>query len=348
MKKKVLIAIAIAIISFFIIGLLGFFLFYSQSLKAVGDSDEKVTFVIESGTSSKEIVSSLYTSGLIKNKYTGYIYLKLHGDLVLQAGVYELNKGMSFPEIMEYFSNGNVIDDSISIVFVEGKRLAFYVKQISETFGISEEEILNKLSDSTYLHTLIDKYWFLTDEILNDKLYYALEGYLYPNTYRFKKDATIEEIIEKMLDATDSVLSSYKEDIEKSPYSVHEILSMASIIELEAVKEEDRAIVSQVIYKRLGIGMTLGMDVTTYYAVQKDMSEELLYRDLETNNPFNTRVVAGLPVGPICNSGVSSIRAVFHPADTNYVYFYADVTTGNVYFAETYDEFVGLIKQYGV
>lgn len=348
MKKKVLIAIAIAIISFFIIGLLGFFLFYSQSLKAVGDSDEKVTFVIESGTSSKEIVSSLYTSGLIKNKYTGYIYLKLHGDLVLQAGVYELNKGMSFPEIMEYFSNGNVIDDSISIVFVEGKRLAFYVKQISETFGISEEEILNKLSDSTYLHTLIDKYWFLTDEILNDKLYYALEGYLYPNTYRFKKDATIEEIIEKMLDATDSVLSSYKEDIEKSPYSVHEILSMASIIELEAVKEEDRAIVSQVIYKRLGIGMTLGMDVTTYYAVQKDMSEELLYRGLETNNPFNTRVVAGLPVGPICNSGVSSIRAVFHPADTNYVYFYADVTTGNVYFAETYDEFVGLIKQYGV
>lgn len=347
MKKKIII-IAVAIFSFFVVCFLGSLLFYFHSLKAVGDSSDRVTFIIENGTSSKEIVDSLYSSGLIKNQYTGYIYLKLHGDFILQAGVYDLNKGMDFPTIMDSLSSGKVIDNSISVTFVEGKRLTTYVKQISDTFSISEEEILRQLSDTAYLQTLIEKYWFLTDEILNDKLYYALEGYLYPNTYRFKEDATLEEILEKMLDATGAVLSPYKDAIEKSDYSVHEILAMASIIELEAVTKEDRATVSQVIHKRLDMGMTLGMDVTTYYAVQKDMSEELWEKDLKTNNPFNTRVVTGLPVGPICNSGVDSVNAVFHPTETNYVYFYADVRTGKVYFAETYDEFMELIKQYGV
>ena len=108
---------------------------------------------------------------------------------------------------------------------------------------------------------------------LNDKLYYALEGYLYPNTYQFKKDASIKEITEKMLDTTGVFLGKYKSEIENSNYSVHEILSMAGIIELEAVSNEDREKVSQVIYKRLNSGMTLGMDVTTYYAVQKEMKE---------------------------------------------------------------------------
>src|SRR5699024_373966 len=133
---------------------------------------------------------------------------------VLQAGVYDLNRGMSLEEIINHLTVGKVIDDSVSITFVEGKRLLAYVKQISEIFGFAEDDILVKLSDETYLKSLINKYWFLTDEILNDKLYYALEGYLYPNTYQFSKDATIEEIIDKMLSATDSVLSKYRSLIE--------------------------------------------------------------------------------------------------------------------------------------
>lgn len=346
-NKKKIIIIAAAIFSFFVLCFLGLIIFYNYSLKATAGSNEKVTFVVESGSSSKDIIDSLYENDLIRNKIVGYVYLKLNNDAVLQAGVYDLNRGMSLEEIINHLTVGKVIDDSVSITFVEGKRLLTYVKQISDIFGFAEDDILVKLSDEAYLKSLINKYWFLTDEILNDKLYYALEGYLYPNTYQFSKDATIEEIIDKMLSATDSVLSKYRSLIENSNYTVHDVLAMASIIELEAVTKNDRDMVSQVIHKRLDIGMTLGMDVTTYYAVQKDMKEELWVDDLNVNNPYNTRVVSGLPVGPICNSSVDSIDAVFNPTDTNYVYFYADVATGKVYFAETYEEFAELIKQYG-
>ena len=223
-------------------------------------------------------------------------------------------------------------------------RIKSYAKQISEKFSYSEDEILGVWNNKEYLQELIDKYWFLTDDILNDKLYYALEGYLYPNTYQFKKDASIKEITEKMLDTTGVFLGKYKSEIENSNYSVHEILSMAGIIELEAVSNEDREKVSQVIYKRLNLGMTLGMDVTTYYAVKKDFSSELTKEDLDTCNPYNTRsnCVTALPVGPICSSGLESIVATINPASTDYYYFVADKNK-KTYYAKTQSEFNAII-----
>lgn len=348
MKRKIII-IASAIFSFFALCIIGLIIFYNLSLREVSRSaTDNIVFVVESGTSSKNIINSLYEKNLIRNKIVGYVYLKMHGSIILQAGVYDLNKSMSLPEIIDNISNGKVVDNSISITFIEGKRLSTYVEQISEAFPYSKDEILEKIEDKTYLEDLIDKYWFLTDEILDDKLYYALEGYLYPNTYQFSEDSSIENIIEKMLDATGSILDNYREEIEQSGYTVHEILSMASIIELEAVTKDDRSMVSQVIHKRLDIGMTLGMDVTSYYGVQKNMSEELTVNDLSNNNPYNTRVIYGLPIGPICNSNVESVFAVFSPSETNYLYFYADIKTGKVYFAETESEFYELIKKYSV
>ena len=117
----------------------------------------------------------------------------------------------------------------------------------------------------------------------------------------------------------------------------------------EGVTKEDRAIISQVIYKRLNIKMALGMDVTTYYAVGKDLSENLTMVDFNTKNPYNTRDIdlIGLPVGPICNVGIESIDAALHPAKTNYLYFYADINTGKVYFAETQEQFWKLKREIG-
>lgn len=344
-KIKIILIIVLAVI---ILSGVGGVLFYSTSLKSVGKSDEEVIFIIKQGTPSKTIIDNMENAGLLRNKYAGYIYMKLHKDINLQAGTYVLNKGMDFKSIIKTLNRGDVLDDSVSVTFVEGKRLKVYAKQISDKFGYTEDEVINVWNDKEYLGELIEKYWFLTDEILNDKLYYALEGYLYPNTYQFKKDASIKEITEKMLNTTGVFLDKYKSEIEKSKYSVHEILSMASIIELEAVSYEDREKVSQVIYKRLDTGMTLGMDVTTYYAVQRDMKEELWQKDLVVNNPFNTRVVLGLPVGPICNSSIESVFASLNPADTDYLYFYADVKTGKVYFAQNETEFEALIAKYGV
>jgi len=339
MKKAL--KILIGLILFFVLVFIGLFVYYDSSLDSTGSSSETVEVLIPSGSSTKDIIDILYENDLIKNNYTAYFYVKIHDIPVLQAGKYTLNKGMDFKEILDYISSGNVIDESISVTFVEGKKLTTYVKQISETFGYSEEEILNKLEDKEYLNGLINKYWFLTEDILNDKLYYALEGYLYPDTYAFNKDDSIETIIGKMLDEMDSKLTPYKSEFENSSHSIHELLTMASIVELEGVNDNDRAKVAGVFYNRLAAGWSLGSDVTAYYGSKVDLSERDLYlEELEADNGYNTRIIsmAGkLPIGPICNPGLSSIKASLEPEMTEYYFFVAD-KNGNTYFTKTNEE----------
>lgn len=336
MKKKIL-GIIGAILALIVITGIGLVLFYNASLSAVGDAKDKVTIVIENGTSSRGVVDKLYEAQLVNNKYCGYIYLKLNNDLMLQAGTYELDRGMSFKEIMEKINNGEALENSVDVTFIEGKRLVNYVKVISENFPYTEEEILTKLSDKVYLQELIDDYWFLTDEILNDNLYYALEGYLYPDTYRFNKEATIDTIVRKMLNETDKVLSEYK-TVPKNDYTIHEILTMASIVELEGSNSNDRAGVAGVFFNRLEGGWSLGSDVTTYYAARVEMSERDLWQyEIDEVNYYNTRpaAMAGkLPIGPICSPSKDSISATMKPTKHDYYFFVAD-KNGKTYFTKT-------------
>lgn len=350
MKKKILIIVA-AIFSFFVIGLIGLVVFYNDSLgatKVKGENSEykNVTFIVKSGTTSRTVIDNLYKEELIKNKYTGYVYLKLNDDFIVQAGVYELDSSMSFEEIVDILSKGQVVDNSITVTFIEGKRLTNYVEVISEKFGYSEEEILNVISDETYLRELIDEYWFLTEDILDDRLYYALEGYLSPNTYFFDQNASIKDIIEKLLDTIEVELEDYKDDIENSEYSVHEMITMASIVELEGANSDDRRGVAGVFYNRLEGGWSLGSDVTTYYGIQVEMSERDLWQyEIEEVNDYNTRTTAmagKLPVGPICNPGVDSIVAAFEPEEHAYYFFVAD-KNGKTYFTKTNGEHEAII-----
>ena len=355
MKKKILI-ITICIFSFFLICMVGVGIFYKVSLESpnINGKEEKVTVIVEKGSTSKSVIDLFYDSGLIRNKYVGYAYLKLNKNIVLQAGVYEVNRGMSLPELLNYISEGNVIDDSVSITFIEGKRLTTYVKQISEKFGYTEEEIMEKLSDVNFLESLIEKYWFLTDDILNDKLYYALKGYLYPSTYQFAKDASIEDVVIKMLEATNSILSDYKKKIDIEDVNIHEILTMASIIELEGSNSNDRKGVSGVFYNRLNAGWSLGSDVTTYYAAKVEMSERDLYQyEIDEVNDYNTRpaAMAGkLPVGPICSPSHDSIIASLEPEEHDYYFFVADKTK-KTYFTKTnaeHQEIISKLKSEGL
>lgn len=339
--KKVLIFFVCLIILFAIAGG-GVFIYYNNTIKESSESNKKndtaVTLVIEKGTTSKQIVDMLYNSGLLRNKYVGYAYLKLNSGINLQAGIYEVRTSMSFEEIMAYISEGNVVDDSISITFVEGKRLINYVKQISTEFGYSEEEILEKLSDKEYLEELSKKYWFLTDDILNDKLYYALEGYLYPSTYKFAKDASIEDIVGKMLDAMSSILKNYEKEITESQYSVHEILTLASIIQNEG-KNEDFSNISSVFHNRLDEGMKLESCATSYYGARKDFMAMGIANDslISNNNPYNTYIITGLPVGPISSPSKLAIEAAIKPSETDFYFFLSD-NEGTSYFFKTYAE----------
>jgi len=327
--------VIIPIVLFFILCFC-FITIFMYNLSPVDSSSEKyINFTIESGWSSTKIITELKKEDLIRNEFFTKLLLKLENK-PLYAGTYKLSKDMGTNEIIGMIANQeNIENETITVTFVEGKRLTTYVKQISETFGFTEEEINNKLSDKVYLESLIEKYWFITDSILNENIYFPLEGYLYPDTYEFKKSSTLEEIIDKFLRNMETKLSDYKEDIELSKYSVHELLTLASIVELEAVTSEDRRGVAGVFYNRLKVGDTLGSDVTTYYAAQINMGDNVVPY-LDDCNSYNTRgnCVPALPVGPICNVGLSSIAASIEPDEHNYYYFVAD-TDNKVYFNET-------------
>lgn len=335
MNKKVIIGVIIGFISLILLAIISFIVYFLVGIGPVG-KDENVEFKIESGTSTINIIKNLKENDLIKDQFAAKIYLFIHKNASFQAGNYELNKNMSLEEILLKFVNGDVKNDSIEITFVEGKRIPDYANTIATKLDVSEADVLKTMNDKEFLEELINKYWFITDEILNKSIYYPLEGYLYPNTYQFKKDATAKDIIIKLIDNLGLKLEPYKEEIEKSVYTPHQLLTMASIVELEAATDDDRANVAGVFYNRINVHMTLGSDVTTYYAAKKKFTDPLTMNDLAACNAYNTRgnCVKTLPIGPITSPNISSIKAAIEPADNEYLFFVADKTK-KVYFSKT-------------
>ena len=339
--KKGIIIISVIAVIFIALGI-GGYIFYTEGIKPIGKS-ETVEFVVEGGSNKFQIVDKLYQEGIIKNKYATLLYVFLNSSKNLQAGTYSLSKNWSGKMIIDTIAEGKIINPTpiIKITFVEGKRFNEYLKQIADNFNMDYDEIIAKTSDKEFLKDLTTKYWFIDDEVLSDKLYYPLEGYLFPDTYEFFADVSIEQIIYTLLNQMETKLGPYKEQIQNSEFSAHEYLTMASIIEKEAINAEDRQKVSQVIYKRIELGMNLGMDVTSYYGAKKDLKEDLYVADLQDDNPYNTRNedLIGLPAGAICSPSLESIDAALNPSKTDYLYFIADIKTGKIYFASTYEEF---------
>ena len=346
-KNKKLIVILSVIVGLILVGVITFMVLLSP----VSKSKDIVEFTVKKGEGKEKIVENLKDAKLIKSKYATFIYIVLSGKKNLQAGSYEFSRNMSVEDIITSLSTGDVVNvkrDEVRITFKEGDTLKNFVTMVANETNIDYDEAIKKLSDKTFLKSLIADYWFLTDDILDEDIYFPLEGYLYPETYNFYKETNIEQVIRKVLNVTNERLEPLKSKIENSKYNIHELLTIASIAEKEANTNSDRAMVTQVIYKRLGLNMALGMDVTSYYGVQKEMTETITQLDLNDKNPYNTRVTTfiGLPVGPICNPSLGSINAALEPADTDYLYFVADILTGKVYFAKTNEEFNALVKKY--
>ncbi len=317
--------------------LAGFFIYNLTPVDKT--NNDAVNFELPTGWGIVKTAKELRKSGLIHNEYVFIIYSKMTGKSIYLAGNYSLNKSMSTDEILNSITKGeNIIKDTITITFVEGRRFTEYANNIESKLGIKSDDVINKCKDKEYLKRLIDKYWFITDDILNDKIYYPLEGYLYPNTYEFYKTDDIEDVIDKLLKEMDSHLTPYKEDIISKKMSVHSLLTLASMVELEAVTSEDRLLVSGVFHNRLQNGISLGSDVTTYYAEQKKFTDNI-NADIGKCNAYNTRgpCVKGLPVGPICNPSFTSIIASINPSNTKYLFFIAD-KNNKLYYAETNDE----------
>lgn len=329
------------LITLIILLLIGLFGIYKFELSAPGKSKKPVVITIKKGDNFYNISNKLKKENLIRSELFYKIYLKLNKPGGIAQGDYELNKTKSVPEIVKILSDkNNQKIDNVKLTFREGLNIRDIAKIINENANIDENEFISKMEDREYINSLKADFPFLTDEITNEQIYYPLEGYLFPDTYIFeRKKISTDAIVRSMLNTTQKKLETYKERLNTSGYTFHQILTLASLIEQEAVSDEDRALVSGVFYNRLKANMSLGSDVTTYYAAKKTLKESLTQAELDSCNGYNTRckTMKTLPVGPIDNPSMSSINAALNPTPSDYYYFVADVDR-NVYFTKTLNE----------
>lgn len=343
-KKFKIILVLVAILLIGIATLLGTYCYFKSP---VSNDKKEVSIVIENGSTISDIAALLKKEGLIKNENFFKLYVKLKKVSNVYAAKYYFSPSMNLDEIINALNEGGYNENEISITFKEGINMRGIAKLIKENTSNSEDDVYKKLKDEKYLNSAIEKYWFLTDDIKNSKIYYSLEGYLFPDTYRFNsKDVTVEEIFNKMLDQMEKELNKYKKQIEKSKYSIHELMTLASITQSEGYNEDDFKNIASVFYNRLKTGMALGSCVTSYYGVKKDMTDELLQKDIDASNPYNTRGnnPVSFPVGPISMPGAKALDATLDPIETSYYFFVSD-KNNKLYFTKTLNEHERMITK---
>ena len=352
MKKEL--KIFLIIMSIIIVGIIGIIVFYNISISPVKKStgEENKEFIrveIKEGMGISQIAELLESSGIIKSADIMKLYSKFNKVNGLQAGKYDLTPEEDMPTIISHIVNGEVADDSVKITFIEGKNMRYIAKMIAENTNNTEEDVFELLENENYIDSLIEKYWFITDEIKQKDIYYPLEGYLLPDTYVFEhEDVNVKNIFNVILNFTEKYLDTFKEDIENNNLTVHQILTMASLAELEGKSLEDRKEIVGVFFNRIYDGMSLGSDVSTYYAFKVDMGErDLTVKELNTKNPYNTRgpeMGGKIPIGPICNPSKTAIEAALNYTETDAYYFVAD-KNGKVYFTKNNDEHIKMINK---
>ena len=345
-KNRKILFIVVAVLLVLVLG----FGFYVFGLGAVDKNDDtKITVEIPTGTGASAIVQILDEKGLVKNVFCAKINAKIGGYNSLQANTYIFDKTMNFREIMKAINTGDFNYISKEVIEVkDGYRLQQVAEAAAVQLPFTKKQILDKWADKTYLKQLIKKYWFLTDEILDKDIMYPLEGYLYADTYFVTTDnSSIEGFTEMCLDRMDTELSARKDAIKKSGFTVHKLLTLTSIVTKEA-RAEDQAEVAGVFMNRLKKHMSLGSDVTVCYIFQEDRVE-LKVSQLQSDSPYNTRKVAGLPPSPISSVIADAIDATLNYTKTDNLFFFAD-EDGVVHFFKTEAEFekgiedIGLLK----
>lgn len=341
--KKLAISMTLLAIGIILLIIGGTYIYLSSPV----GGNRTVQFEVKEGDTLSTISVRLKESKLIKSPLFYKMYIKFKNSKALTVGVYELHTNMNVSKIVTTLT-GNPSVKSTRITFKEGRNMRYIVSQITQHTTITENEIYALLKDKNYLTTLKKQYWFITDTVMDDQLYYSLEGYLYPDTYEFRGNSTIKEIFAKMLDNMNVKITPYKALLQNGNYSLHQYLTLASMVELEATTLSDRSGVAGVFYNRLRNKMPLGSDVTTYYAAKVDMGERDLYKtELNAYNAYNTRntgMVGKLPIGPVCNPSIMSIKAVLEPTISNNYYFVADKNK-KVYFTTNNTEHNKIVSQ---
>lgn len=292
-----------------------------------------IEITIPEMSSSVEIYEILKENGLAKTKIGFIANLKLSPyNRQIKAGKFTLNKSMSFNEMLKKLSVSPIVaKESFTLTIPEGYSLEKIAQKLSDEGICEKEEFLSALNDEY-------NYEFLKD--IPEKDYkYKLQGFLFPSTYEFFVDATPHDIVDKLLGEFEY---QYKKLENTSGISMYDAITLAALIEREAKKPSERFTISGVLKNRIEIGMPLQIDASVVYFVSDGMYDVDLvtYNHLKMDSKYNTYKYEGLPVGPICNPGIESIKAALNPEKHSYLYYHTDETKkdGTHIFTETYGQ----------
>ncbi len=299
MKKLVLIfSIAIVLCA-------GFLFYFFVPLKQGG---KEVSLIVEPGTSVRTVARFLEEHSVVPNERLFLIWVRLNKlEKVMQAGLYTFSQHEGIVSAANKLRQATPIEKSVTIP--EGHTIEQTAQAIVKVFPIDSAEFVQLCNDSSLIATL-----GVEQE--------TLEGYLFPNTYRFRPKANAHEIIQGMVKQFLSVYNSIEQTELSRNFSRHEIITLASIVEKEAMVPQERTHIAGVFHNRLRKHWPLGADPTVRYAIKK-FSGPLRVSELKNKSPYNTRVHAGLPPGPICSPGKGAIEAAIAPLQTKDLYFVA-------------------------
>lgn len=323
--------------------LIGGFSAYSYVNKALKPVDENATnniaVEIPMGSGITLISQKLEEAGIIRDARVFKYYAKFQNESNFQAGNYSLTKSMTLDEILQTLKTGKLYREPVFTMTVpEGLTLEQISEVVAKNTSYTKEEFMDLITSEAFVQEVMAEFpELVTEDVLNENIRYALEGYLYPATYSFyEENPTLEFIIKEMLGAMNSIVVEFGEALPQVGLSVHEFLTFASLLEEEATASTDRETIASVFYNRIEQGMPLQTDPTVLYSLGGH-KERVLFSDLEVEHPYNTYKIQGLPPGPIAGAGKISLEATLNPSDTEYLYFLADKDGVN-HFAKTFDE----------
>lgn len=319
----------------------GLLLFFSSAFIVAGfrwsrlhggqaiSSNEPVHVYVDGHTGLDKLSDKLLNLGLIEDQEEFTWAAKVFGWQSFSEGHYLVKKGFSYSEFLSKLAKG--IQDPVSITILPGRTEARIVESVSE----------NLQFDSLSFHKILNDSSFLMKMGLQPK---DVIGRLYPNTFFVYWTASPEKVFKRILEEfKKSVVLTYQERFKELDKTVGEILTIASIVEWEAQKESEKAIISGLYWNRLERGMRLQADPTVNFVVGK--RRRLLYQDYQLEHPYNTYLYRGLPPGPITNPSLSSIKAALYPEDHEYLFMVA-TPDGKHGFSRTYDEHLRKSKKW--
>jgi UPF0755 protein len=301
--------------------------------RAVDPAGRGRIVVIPAGASSSEIGRVLKSAGVVRRSSHFVLAVRLRRlTRALQGGEYLLSPSMTLLDILDVIAHGQVVLHPVTIP--EGFTAAEIVDELA----------LEGLGERARLAEIVERGADLfPHEFLHWMPIRSLEGYLFPDTYRLPRGIPEREVIRALLDRFEQVVVPMWKT-EGGGRSLHEVITLASLVEREARLPHEQALIAGVLYNRLRRGMRLEVDATVLYALGRHKSI-VTYKDLEINSPYNTYRRTGLPPGPIANPGLAAIRAALAPATTNYLYYVARPDGSHV-FSRTYQEHLAAIRRY--